>query len=620
MPASGLERVAVRERALDVEAAVWADVPEHSRRPSGALALYAAAGLRGLRAARSPKAHDEAIPHVAGFAMVTNPLPPKLGDLEGRRVGGYTIGRLLGEGGMGSVYLASNSRLGRKVAIKVIAREYTQNPEIVGRFFREAKAVAALDDPNIIEIYDCHEFAEDGLTYISMKFIDGHSLAALLRLTGPFQIEAAVAIAVQIASGLDAAHEQGIVHRDIKPENILISSRWRRRFFVTILDFGIAKLLDPLLASNYRTKTSLVMGTLDFMAPEQARGERDIDARADIYALGVVLYELLTGRRPYVEETVYGLVEKHTRRAPFPRPRELRSDIPQVVDELLLDMLQVDRRKRPGSMQEVGQRVTRGVTNGDLMLRTLAARLCVDRPRAPNKPSEPTLVGDVETSITRSTPAPSTVQRQRAAVVPFAVAIAGGAVLGAGAMWLATSRQPVAAPVTAEPALARTSGSASVADARLPDVLPADAAAVAATSAPDAAVPVATVEHTAAVARDAGTLVAPITPDTGAAVASPTRPAAVAIPPTKPEPKPDPQASKPPRPAEDAVAGKTGVLVIRTHTWADVSIDGVRSGTAPVRLNVTVGRHSVLLVNDLHRETVPVNVVTNAETVIEKSW
>jgi serine/threonine-protein kinase len=368
--------------------------------------------------------------------VVTHREAPKIGDLAGRKIGGYTLERLLGEGGMGSVYLASNSRIGKKVAVKVIARKYTADPELVERFFREAKAVAALDDANIIEIYDCHEF-DDGLTYISMKFIEGQSLAAQMLGMRVVPMDAAVAIALQIASGLDAAHELGIVHRDIKPENILISRRWRRRFFATIVDFGIAKLLDSHLASNYRTQTAMVMGTLAYMAPEQARSERSIDARADIYSLGVVLYEMLTGRRPYDEETVYGLVEKHAQRAAFPRPRELRSDIPQAIDELLLDMLQVDRRKRPASMKDVGQRLAKGVANGDLMLRTLASRLSVDQAAPAQNAGDITLVGDVESSITRWTPARSMV-RGRSGGTMLGSGVIMGVLLGISVMYAAS--------------------------------------------------------------------------------------------------------------------------------------------------------------------------------------
>jgi serine/threonine-protein kinase len=176
--------------------------------------MYDAPGRRDTPVTRPEKAHGGFRFQERRQPVVVTHRDSRTGDLIGRKIGGYQLERLLGEGGMGSVYLASNHRLGKQLAVKVIARKYTANPEIVGRFFREAKAVAALDDANIIEVYDLHEF-DDGSTYISMKFIDGQSLAALLQTTRMLPMDAAIAIALQIASGLDAAHELGIVHRDI---------------------------------------------------------------------------------------------------------------------------------------------------------------------------------------------------------------------------------------------------------------------------------------------------------------------------------------------------------------------------------------------------------------------
>jgi serine/threonine protein kinase len=555
---------------------------------------------------------------------------------------------------MGSVYAARNSRLGRKIAIKVISREYTQNAEIVSRFLREAQAVAALDDPNIIDIIDCHEFTEDGLTYIAMKFIDGHSLAALSELVRPMPLDGAIVIALQIASGLDAAHELGIVHRDVKPANVLISHRWRRRYFVTILDFGIAKLMDPYRAANFRTNTSVVIGTLSYMAPEQARADRHVDARADVYSLGVLLYELLTGRLPYSEETIYGLVEKHSRREPFPRPRELRREIPQVIDEVLLDALEIDPRKRLGSMKEFGQRIAQGLPNGDRLLQTLAARLCVDRPALPH---EPTLTGDVESSITRWTPARSTPSPRRPWLIPATVAALAGTSVGAVAMHM------LDAGPSAPPAVAAVAPQAETSDTRagaMPMTVErgngrrvSSAAPAAGMAPPEVKAPSATTGEDNQVAERRRTASSsqpsPAASDTEASPPKPEQAArsaaarALSAPPsasagpaaTKPEParpaaKPgprqidprsEPMGGQPPsRPADVAASAATeGALVVRTHTWADVWVNGTRRGTAPLRLRLPIGRYAVKLTNDLHDETVTVNVGAT-ETVIEKSW
>jgi serine/threonine-protein kinase len=547
--------------------------------------------------------------------MVTNRLPPRYGDLIGRRVGGYLIEALLGEGGMGAVYYAVNHRIGQKAAIKVIASEFTQNPDIVGRFFREAKAVAAVDDPNIIVIYDCHEFSEDGLTYIIMKFVEGQSLDKLMAATGPMPIEAAVTIALQIASGLDAAHERGIVHCDIKPQNLLISRRWRRKFFLTIVDFGIAKLRDPYMAASFQTKTATVLGTLNYMAPEQARANREIvDARADVFSLGIVLYEMLTGRRPYNEDSVYGLVDKQKENS-FPRPRELRPDIPQIIDETILWALQFKREKRLGTMREFGQRVAQGVKEGEQLLQVFASRLCVD---AQTTPHETTLAGDVESAITRFAPAQSFATRSRGAIFPLAVALATGTAIGGLTMKLVSDRRTPATasaieprPVPANHAMVAAPPAVATADAREPD------GPQVAAPAPDAQPELAA---TQAAPPDAASL------DAGVAVAS-ERPARPAPPPermpAKPQPKPEPAPRKPARPtarAEGEAERAKGVLVVRVQTWAVVSVDGVRIGTAPLRADVAAGHHVIQIVKGPQSTTVNVNISANAETVVDKNW
>jgi len=302
------------------------------------------------------------------------PLPSVLDELIGRRCGGYVIERLLGEGGMGKVYGATNHRMGKRAAIKVILPEHSRNPLVVDRFFQEAKAAAQIDDPNILDVLDASEL-EDGRAFLLMPFVEGGSLEELCDHLVWLPLEMAAAILFQICGGLGAAHYHGIVHRDIKPQNILVGPRQQRTHFVRIVDFGIAKLLDPYLAGKFKTQTRVVMGTPGYMSPEQARGERNVDARADIYAAAVVAYRMLTGRRPYMAETMYALIENQICNVPFPRPRDLRPEIPAAWDEAIMAALANKREKRLDTVREFALRLARGIPEGDQMLRALAPRL-----------------------------------------------------------------------------------------------------------------------------------------------------------------------------------------------------------------------------------------------------
>jgi serine/threonine protein kinase/tetratricopeptide (TPR) repeat protein len=227
--------------------------------------------------------------------------------LSKKLVGHFSIAELIGKGGMGEVYLAEDTRLGRKVAIKFLAEKYSKSSGRLGRFVREAKAASALNHPNIITIYEIGEFEE--MHFIATELIEGDTLHK--RLKGkPLEIDFALDIAVQVASALEAAHKAGIVHRDIKPENVMI----RPDGLVKILDFGIAKLTekqdaDPDGKTNFLVQThpGMIMGTPQYMSPEQARGIA-VDERTDIWSLGIVLFQMLTGFVPFQGDTMSDVI------------------------------------------------------------------------------------------------------------------------------------------------------------------------------------------------------------------------------------------------------------------------------------------------------------------------
>ena len=218
--------------------------------------------------------------------------------IPGTMVKRYKILGLLGKGGMGEVYLAQDTELHRRIALKILPSDFTRNPDRVRRFVQEAHAASALNHPNIVTIHEIGQL--DGAHFIVTEFIEGQTLAEQLR-AGGMQLSDKVDVAIQVASALDAAHAAGIVHRDIKPENIML----RRDGYAKVLDFGLAKLTESQVQSNdLKTETNpgIVMGTVGYMSPEQARG-LPVDARSDLWSLGVVLYEMVTGLAPFAGET-----------------------------------------------------------------------------------------------------------------------------------------------------------------------------------------------------------------------------------------------------------------------------------------------------------------------------
>jgi serine/threonine-protein kinase len=233
----------------------------------------------------------------------------------GSRLGPYEITAKLGEGGMGEVYRATDTKLEREVAVKVLPAAFTEDEERLSRFEREAKLLAQLQHPNIASIYGLEE--SDGISALVMELVEGPTLAERLE-SGSLPLDESLSLARQIAEALEAAHEKGIVHRDLKPQNIKASIEGK----VKVLDFGLAKAMDPALGSSAAadlarsptlmnsptltaagTQLGLILGTAAYMAPEQARGGA-VDKRADIWAFGVVLYEMLSGRAVFLSDTV----------------------------------------------------------------------------------------------------------------------------------------------------------------------------------------------------------------------------------------------------------------------------------------------------------------------------
>ncbi len=270
--------------------------------------------------------------------------------MPGRRLGPYVLGDLIGSGGMGEVYRAHDERLQRDVAIKLLPVAFLQEPERLQRFEQEARAAAALNHPNILSVYDLGAHA--GTPYIVSELLDGESLRDRLR-RGPLPQRTAIDCAIQLARGLAAAHEKGIIHRDIKPDNVFLTADGR----VKILDFGLAKLTEPvggLSAAPTReagTAAGVVLGTIGYMAPEQARG-RPADHRSDIFSLGAVLYEMLSGRRAFHRDTPADTLSAILNEDP-PALTTTDRAIPPSLDRIVRHCLEKEPQQRFQSASDI---------------------------------------------------------------------------------------------------------------------------------------------------------------------------------------------------------------------------------------------------------------------------
>jgi len=272
----------------------------------------------------------------------------------GVEIGGYRLESVIARGGMGVVYLAEDVRMGRTVALKILPAELAENERFRARFLHESRVAGAVNHPNVIPVYDAGE--SDGLLYISMRYVEGTDLRGLLRTDGPLDVQRAVSIVSQAASALAATHQRGLIHRDVKPGNMLLVPRTSEdgTDHVYLSDFGLVKNLGSL---GGPTKTGQFMGTVGYVAPEQIRG-KGVDKRTDVYALGCVLFECLTGSQPFRRKDDFATIMAHVNDAPQ-AVSELRPGVPAAIDDVVARALAKEPDDRFESCEQMGSALRR---------------------------------------------------------------------------------------------------------------------------------------------------------------------------------------------------------------------------------------------------------------------
>lgn len=395
--------------------------------------------------------------------------PQHMDPLIGQTIGNYLVMQKLGEGGMGSVYLGEHPTIGKRVALKVLHPEFSTNPDVIERFFTEARAVNAIAHPNIVDIVDygvIEDSARGGrLVYITMEYLQGRTLTEVLREESPLSPERAFAITLQVASALAASHRCNVIHRDLKPDNIMLTSRGSEPETVKLLDFGIAKLTTDGQASK-RTRTGLVLGTPAYMSPEQCEGSAKVDQRADVYALGICLYEMLVGRVPFLGESYGEVLVQHLTQPPL-APSHYRM-LPAHVEQVVMKALEKRPELRYPTMDEFRYALMDpiGYVEGhgglfDFMAAELSTTPMTPVPRIPPplpslslhvpnpllplaRPLAQTANPLIPVALTTTLSAAAVSghvasRRSRIGVVAVSMIVAAG--LGAGAFWLHTERQ-----------------------------------------------------------------------------------------------------------------------------------------------------------------------------------
>ncbi|PKN26527.1 MAG: hypothetical protein CVU65_05415 [Deltaproteobacteria bacterium HGW-Deltaproteobacteria-22] len=262
----------------------------------------------------------------------------------------YRLIRKLGGGGMGDVYLGEHTVIGKQVAVKVLHPQYSEDREVVERFLQEARSASRIGHANIVDIADYGQ-SEEGLVFLVMEYLEGEELGDILHREKRIPWQRARKIAIQICNALQAAHDKSIIHRDLKPGNVFLTTFANQHDFVKVIDFGIAKIIDENEGARM-TKTGMILGTPDYMSPEQATG-RPLTCSTDIYSLGVILYEMLTGTAPFDSDSFMGVLSQHMFDPPQPlRERCPEAIIPEVLDNITMKTLAKKPEERFASMQE----------------------------------------------------------------------------------------------------------------------------------------------------------------------------------------------------------------------------------------------------------------------------
>ncbi len=295
-------------------------------------------------------AGDPAIPVDFEKSSSTPPPPAKIDPYVGKTIDGrYLVESVLGEGGMGVVYRGKHKVIDKKVAIKVLRGDMARNKEMLDRFLQEAKAASSIGNPHIVDISDFGTLP-DGSTYFVMEYLAGKSLGALMESVHPLPIPRLLHIAKQIAAGLGAAHEAGIVHRDLKPDNVMLVDRGTQKDFAKILDFGIAKVGGD---ASRLTRAGAVFGTPHYMSPEQAAGT-SVEQRTDIYSLGVIMYEMTSGKVPFDADNFMGILTQHMyKKPPYIRDLVPMLDVPAGLDAVIQKCLTKKPDGRYAAMGEL---------------------------------------------------------------------------------------------------------------------------------------------------------------------------------------------------------------------------------------------------------------------------